>query len=199
MIQSCYLNPVFNNKCFKLIINTAEKYCHDIVREYGENNYIDGNVGLVGMGLSGAMIVPALAVQMDWPFAIVRKANESTHSYLSVEGEFSFNQYIFVDDFVSEGNTFATVNYKMNLSRSSVPIGAVFYRGDNYVKGNHYKNQMIYTVKNSYREQIAWELKISSLAEQLDKMIVKRFLISGETDLVAVDIKDGGDRECQSY
>lgn len=58
----------------------------------------------VGTGLSGALVVPVVAREMDKFFAIVRKDNDSSHAWVTVEGEIG-KRWVFLDDLVATGQT----------------------------------------------------------------------------------------------
>jgi len=72
---------------------------------------------LVGTGLSGTMVVPLLAHLLKKRFAIVRKEDDrSTHSSHRIEGNLEVgDRWIFVDDFVSSGDTRDRVIGQMNF------------------------------------------------------------------------------------
>lgn len=65
---------------------------------------------LVGTGMSGAVIVPTLARALRKKFLIVRKDVDlkSSHASLQWLGELG-KRWLFVDDFVSTGDTYARV------------------------------------------------------------------------------------------
>lgn len=64
---------------------------------------------MVGTGLSGALVIPALARSLRKYYMIVRKHDDSMHADYKVEGVLG-QRWIFVDDFISSGETFARVN-----------------------------------------------------------------------------------------
>lgn len=60
---------------------------------------------LVGTGMSGALVIPALAVRLRRKFVIVRKENDdSHHGGNRLLGELG-KRWVFVDDFTSSGAT----------------------------------------------------------------------------------------------
>lgn len=63
---------------------------------------------MIGRGTSGLLVVPLLARALDKHFAIVRKPNDASHKETDIEGTIG-DRWIFVDDFVSTGNTRARV------------------------------------------------------------------------------------------
>lgn len=83
---------------------------------------------MVGTGLSGALIIPTLARALRKKFLIVRKDAELEHSHAS--GLFVGllgQRWVFVDDFISSGDTYGRVFEKVGtLERSGKirrPIG----------------------------------------------------------------------------
>lgn len=59
---------------------------------------------LVGTGMSGALVVPALALAMGKSFVLVRKENDGSHHHGKLIGNLG-KRWVFVDDFVSSGMT----------------------------------------------------------------------------------------------
>lgn len=60
---------------------------------------------LVGRGVSGVAIVPAIAAGLNLPWVVCRKPSERGHSNLSVEGPRGFSTFLIVDDFIYTGCT----------------------------------------------------------------------------------------------
>lgn len=62
---------------------------------------------MIGVGLSGSLVVPLLAREFGKRFGIVRKADDKiTHSTHVVEHNLvSGDRWLFVDDFISTGDT----------------------------------------------------------------------------------------------
>lgn len=87
--------------------------------------------GFVGTGLSGTMVVPVLAFAMGKRFAIVRKADDvGHHSSGTVEsGLDPGDHWIFVDDFLSSGNTRQRVIDAMGDHQRVEYIGDYLYNG----------------------------------------------------------------------
>src|SRR4051812_36903458 len=56
-------------------------------------------------GMSGALIAPALALEMDKTLIMVRKSTERSHTWLQVEGDAGARKYIIVDDLIDSGDT----------------------------------------------------------------------------------------------
>lgn len=59
---------------------------------------------IVGRGLSGALVIPMLAGALDKHWLIIRKPDDSTHSWQPAEGVLG-ERWIFVDDFIDTGST----------------------------------------------------------------------------------------------
>lgn len=59
---------------------------------------------MIGRGMSGALIIPRLATLLGKAYAIVRKANDGSHTGNQIEGRIG-NRWIFVDEFVASGHT----------------------------------------------------------------------------------------------
>ena len=61
---------------------------------------------LVGIGLSGALVVPLLAYVLKKRFCLVRKENVESHATVQLEGNLEKgDRWIFVDDIVASGTT----------------------------------------------------------------------------------------------
>jgi adenine/guanine phosphoribosyltransferase-like PRPP-binding protein len=57
-------------------------------------------------GMSGAMVAPAVAMQLGVPFVLVRKKGDGSHSSCEVEALWTTGlRYVIVDDLVSSGTT----------------------------------------------------------------------------------------------
>jgi len=64
---------------------------------------------LVGIGLSGSVMIPMLGLLLDLPFAILRKEGVSSHAHDTIfEGTIA-EKWLFVDDFIGTGATYASV------------------------------------------------------------------------------------------
>jgi len=60
-------------------------------------------------GVSGALIAPVLAHALNKNIIVVRKGNQNSHSYRTVEGNFDCKTYVIADDFVDTGRTVKTI------------------------------------------------------------------------------------------
>lgn len=83
---------------------------------------------MVGTGLSGALVVPRLAEAFGVHWLIVRKPGDGSHSNHQAEGTLG-RRWIFVDDFVSTGNTWKRVMASMaGIDPSAAYAGTYSYR-----------------------------------------------------------------------
>jgi hypothetical protein len=91
---------------------------------------------LVGTGLSGSLAVPMLARSVGCHFALVRKANDASHSDNSVEGNVG-KRWVFVDDLICSGETRRRVRGAMaDFCAKHNFMNA--YVGDYMYHGNHF-------------------------------------------------------------
>jgi phosphoribosylpyrophosphate synthetase len=129
MVVSNYLKHVFDNNDLRILVDNVSKQCKSIVEDYNVKTGQElCRIGLVGRGLSGALVIPSIALNLNWPFVMVRKRQDFSHSYNEVEGDYNFSHYIFVDDFVSSGHTLACVNDSMLIALPQTKIiGCVLY------------------------------------------------------------------------
>lgn len=63
---------------------------------------------LIGQGVSAAVVLPTLAHFFHVKFAVIRKPGENTHHSGRFIGDIG-RQWLFVDDFISSGQTLAQV------------------------------------------------------------------------------------------
>jgi adenine/guanine phosphoribosyltransferase-like PRPP-binding protein len=65
-------------------------------------------------GLSGALIVPTVAMLMNKTLLAVRKDKDACHSGRLVEGDHNARRYIIVDDMISSGDTVRSIVGKIS-------------------------------------------------------------------------------------
>lgn len=83
--------------------------------------------GIVVSGVSGLVVGPQLAGLLGKHLAYVRKYNELTKNDSAVQG-FVGDRWVFVDDFVSSGRTFANVCADVRkLNRKTTCVGILQY------------------------------------------------------------------------
>lgn len=102
---------------------------------------------MVGTGLSGGLVVPALARLLNKEFALIRKSGDSSHREREVEGSLG-DRWIFVDDFVSSGDTLARVRAAIDNAQKGQPygwdafkteyVGTYQYARSNFVRSGGY-------------------------------------------------------------
>lgn len=56
-------------------------------------------------GLSGLLIAPIVAMEMNKTLLVVRKPDEKCHSSKRIEGDYNTRRYVILDDFISSGST----------------------------------------------------------------------------------------------
>lgn len=83
---------------------------------------------MVGTGLSGSLIIPILARAFDKHWLLIRKDNDGTHSCRIAEGNLG-QRWIFVDDFISSGDTRDRVRTKVGQIAQTSGYGTT-YVGD---------------------------------------------------------------------
>lgn len=96
---------------------------------------------LVGIGVSGAVVVPRLAEALGVNWVVARKPNDGSHSSRPAEGRLG-KRWVFVDDLRATGRTEQTVREqiaKVDYSSGGAPVeteyvGTYLYGG---VRGLH--------------------------------------------------------------
>ena len=94
--------------------------------------------GLVGTGLSGTLVVPLMAYLLKKRFCIVRKASDNgrhNHSEFHMENGLQIgDRWVFIDDFVSSGETRTRVmDIMRNVGAGKYEyVGAYMYSNDTW-------------------------------------------------------------------
>lgn len=107
---------------------------------------------LVGTGLSGCLVVPLAARALNKRFMLVRK-EDGSHSWSKVEGRLG-RRWIFVDDFISSGQSFGKVAEAIyteaahNRHKTSLVGTYMYVEGRKDWSGKPYQNEA--TMKGSY-------------------------------------------------
>lgn len=78
-------------------------------------------------GLSGSLIAPALAVELNKSLIAVRKPEEIRHSSRIVEGDYNAKRYVIVDDLISTGTTARAIveAIKNEVNSDAICIGVL--------------------------------------------------------------------------
>jgi adenine/guanine phosphoribosyltransferase-like PRPP-binding protein len=102
---------------------------------------------MIGIGLSGGLVVPTLARLLNKEFALIRKDGDSSHRERTVEGTIG-ERWIFVDDFVSSGETLRKVKLKMEevakgnsygwTGFTTTFVGTYQYARENFLRPGQY-------------------------------------------------------------
>lgn len=101
-------------------------------------NYPNVNV-LAGCGLSGSMIIPALAAKLKIEWAIVRKDKDDSHSDIKTElsaleagnkgvkvNDSFITNIVFIDDLIDTGKTYKKVKRAVKAKYAKICVDAVF-------------------------------------------------------------------------
>jgi hypothetical protein len=98
---------------------------------------------MAGQGLSGSLIIPMLARELDKHFFIVRKDGESSHSYEVGVGRIG-KRWVFVDDFICSGKTRIQVRQNVEIfcrerRWHSTFVGSFLYKdeGGSFQRADH--------------------------------------------------------------
>lgn len=119
MSHASYLDKLVPAKFTKTVTAMTKL----IKAEFPECNMI------IGRGVSGAMLIPALAARLKVEWAIARKNDDSHSSYHCEASEWpKYPQVVFVDDLIDSGSTFKETKQSMER-RNPVAgiIGAALY------------------------------------------------------------------------
>jgi len=120
MIKTSYLQPIFNRYEYKLTLEMAI----ETITDWADKNEIEFGA-IAFTGVSGAGLAFPLSLELDKALLCVRKTN-SSHSEHEVEGDFSEDKYIIVDDFTETNGTIDTIIEK--IGTRSKCVGVYFYK-----------------------------------------------------------------------
>jgi len=97
---------------------------------------------LVGIGLSGALVVPVIARALDKHWLIIRKPSEGSHSGRRAEGTLG-KRWVFCDDLIDSGSTRDTVMRGIKAISENYEF-TTKYVGD-YLYHDYYPGQQGFT------------------------------------------------------
>jgi orotate phosphoribosyltransferase len=113
---------------------------------------------LVGIGLSGSLVVPRVATILGKHWALIRKTGENSHSWAGFEGEIG-SRWLFLDDLISTGSSLAKVRTKIDqlaaeYNSPTTYVGAYLYSSETggqngWVPPGEEKGQYLYTRRTS--------------------------------------------------
>lgn len=120
-VSSDYLQEVLTPASLKKLVKAAvpllKKYDFDAI---------------AFRGISGALVAPILAFQLNKTLLVVRKPKESgeaSHCSARVEGDLNTLRYIIIDDFQSSGRTVDAIITEVHaFAPEARCLGALFYR-----------------------------------------------------------------------
>ena len=98
MVNTVYFGSAFRAR--KLIVDRMRA----TIGRLQATGELPQDLSIAFRGMSGAVIAPIVAHELDLGLIVVRKPNDSSHSENRVEGE-RHKPYVIVDDFVSTGTT----------------------------------------------------------------------------------------------
>lgn len=97
-IKSHYLYTVLAPEYFRLAVRLLTKELRKHKDEFDT---------IVIRGISGALIGPVVAYNLEKPLTVIRK--EPSHTTRIMEGNYALKNYIIIDDFVESGSTLTTI------------------------------------------------------------------------------------------
>lgn len=91
---------------------------------------------IVGMGLSGALVVPRLGELFDCCWAVVRKDLENSHGRKRIEGSIG-REWLLVDDLIASGSTAKNIVHYMEKLKANTDfqtslVGAYVYNDQEF-------------------------------------------------------------------
>jgi orotate phosphoribosyltransferase len=126
----CYLESLFDKKEYTEVVNKAVKQLKELRKKHPFES-------IAFRGMSGAMIVPAIAHKLGVKMLMVRK-EDGSHAWHKVEGD-PVKQYIIIDDFIETGDTINEIikQIKNNVARDIQCVGVYLYhKSSTNTKGN---------------------------------------------------------------
>ena len=109
----------------RVAINGVRKFLHQKYRKQVAKPF------LVGIGKRGSIVIPILALNLDFPFILLRKDGEVSHdSYKHVKvaaPNTNYDKYIIVDDFSHYGVTVGKIKEEMGYFMRYANLEAVIF------------------------------------------------------------------------
>lgn len=106
MIQSDYLQAVFDKKSLKTIVRKVSQEVRMLKPD-----------AIICRGVSGISVAFPAGLRCNMPVVVVRKPTDDSHSYLKVEGVRGFNTYVIIDDFIRTGATVKAIKDAVHASK----------------------------------------------------------------------------------
>jgi adenine/guanine phosphoribosyltransferase-like PRPP-binding protein len=139
-IISAYLDKPLTTEGLKKILNKSARMLRP---------HLDKFDTIAFRGLSGALVGPMLAMRLKKEMLAVRKG-EDCHTSRKVEGNFSCERYIIVDDLVCSGGTVNTIrgwiddSFQREVGHTPLCAGFLLYESScKYKKLSDYSNSGI--------------------------------------------------------
>lgn len=91
-------------------------------------------------GVSGLLVAPIIALELQVPLIVVRKTGESSHAGgRKVECTAAFTDYLIIDDFVGNGDTVSYIQKRIReTDKHATCIGVVQYKRWAEERGSEY-------------------------------------------------------------
>jgi len=132
MITTDYLGSVFCREKFAQTVDRSEKDIRDWIAKGNDFDCI------AFTGVSGAALAFPLALRLNKGLLCIRKEGSGSHSLYDIEGDFSGDRYIIVDDFVDTGSTVEKIHSDLERNRATDDIELVgIYLYDENSKKRH--------------------------------------------------------------
>lgn len=117
-IQTDYLEDLYDNESFLKKINSAARK----IKKFRTQHPFEA---IAFSGMSGAGFAYPLSYKLKIPLICVRKAQDSAHCRLTIEGAVKTSTYLIVDDFIESGKT---IQYILKSMKARRCVGIYFYR-----------------------------------------------------------------------
>jgi len=123
-IRTDYLSDVFYPETFKAAVDKATER----LREFDGHTPFDS---IAFTGVSGAAFAFPLSLALNKTLLCVRKKKgESSHSPYEVEGNYSSESYVIVDDFISSGATVMEIQRMISRHVEDTKPAAIYLYRD---------------------------------------------------------------------
>ena len=98
IVSACYLVSVLDPHARRVLVKDVIEALRPIEFD-----------AIAFRGLSGALVAPIVAYELDKTLLAVRKG-ESNHSGHLVEGDYNARRYVIIDDIISSGDTVSAIH-----------------------------------------------------------------------------------------
>lgn len=123
--------PLYKGADYLVGLTSAEKRAeivNDAVRKLSGAEFDS----IAFIGLSGALLAPTLAYVMKKELIALRKSDENSHSFHTIEGFAKSQRYIVVDDFMCSGATVRGVIQRMEKFAPQAKLVGLYMYSDEH-------------------------------------------------------------------